>query len=104
MLTSPDVIKPGAAFPPTSEQARLNDVEDNYVLHSGQHGKPGSLKGVASGIFKAAFERVTRDDFTQHLMPVNLFRLDVQTFSDLALGEPSHIADGETGEGQEDAT
>ena len=104
MLTDSNVIRQGAAWPPASEQARINDLEDNYVLHSGQHGKPGSLKGVASGIFKAAFERVTRDDFTQHLMPVNLFRLDVQTFSDLALGEPSHIADGETGEGQEDAT
>jgi len=94
MLTSLDVIQVHAPFPPASETSRLADVEDNYILHSGQHGKPGSLRGSASGIFRAAFERVTRDDYTQHLMPLNLFRLDVQTFADLTLGEPSHIAEG----------
>lgn len=84
MLTSPDVIKPGAPFPFVSsdtERRRLEDYQAMDALLSGDH----------YSVFSAAFMRLMRGDGQIVQIELPWARKIRLTFADLLCGEQARI-------------
>jgi hypothetical protein len=80
MLTSLDVIRPGAPFPP-SDASRLQTCEHVDDLLEGEHGE----------VFLDSFMRLMRDDGTIIEIDLPWLRKTRLIFADLLCGEPGRI-------------
>ena len=86
------IFAPGAQFPPASEKKHLDAVHDFGMMYEGEYGDVDDFKGhEASHLFRSAFERIRRDDGSEHVVGVNLFRVAVDTHCDLLFGEESEL-------------
>lgn len=94
MLTNLDFLSPGQQWPPPSEAERLQKYEQNRLLWEGRH----------EHVFKAAFQRLLRDEDRMSIEFVLNWPKRLSTlWADLLLGETPTVSAGEADSAEQQA-